>query len=332
MKTHRACLLFLIGLTSLSGCRQDSTDSRGHAKRDNVPVGETTRECGCPPNFADSATFQTYLRYGPDDDFVPVTVNDVNGKAVFEGDMILGSSAEMKRLARDIQSVGGPEAAMVGIRALNLQNTQRSPNNRAEAARERTLERIESHRAPIQAWAGHRVPFVYSNDIREGSGLRTAIKKAMDDWEAKTGLDFTDKAPADTRFITFIPATGDACYWDFTTNIASLAPECARHEIGHALGLLHEHTRSDRDNVVKIARENIDKRHCSQFRKNTVTSAVCGTYDFTSVMHYDPYAFSCNGKVTIEALNGNRIQYDGYKISAGDIKGVKAVNGLGDCR
>jgi len=74
------------------------------------------------------------------------------------------------------------------------------------------------------------------------------------------------------------------------------------HEVLHALGKVHEQSRPDRDNHVKINFENIEEadKHNFEIQKNT---DVAGTsYDILSVMHYSPYAFSKNGLPTIEAF------------------------------
>jgi hypothetical protein len=62
------------------------------------------------------------------------------------------------------------------------------------------------------------------------------------------------------------------------------------HEIGHALGLIHEHQRSDRDSYVSISWSYVQNGYESNFQ--TSTSTNYGTYDFDSVMHYDKCSFS----------------------------------------
>ncbi|MGE3840421.1 MAG: M12 family metallopeptidase [Vicinamibacterales bacterium] len=62
------------------------------------------------------------------------------------------------------------------------------------------------------------------------------------------------------------------------------------HEIGHALGLIHEHQRPDRDTYVTIVTDNVDPQYLSNFTR--VASARLWTpYDFSSVMHYPRTSF-----------------------------------------
>jgi hypothetical protein len=65
------------------------------------------------------------------------------------------------------------------------------------------------------------------------------------------------------------------------------------HELGHALGLLHEHSRRDRDNFVTINTNNIQAGLADQFDLKS-DSISYGPYDFDSVMHYGQCAFSRN--------------------------------------
>ncbi|KAG5668445.1 hypothetical protein PVAND_016385 [Polypedilum vanderplanki] len=74
-----------------------------------------------------------------------------------------------------------------------------------------------------------------------------------------------------------------------------------QHELIHALGYDHMHSHSDRDKYVTIVWNNIDRKAYNNFEKNDPRKfSNFGTdYDFYSVMHYNPTAFSSNGKRTI---------------------------------
>ena len=75
----------------------------------------------------------------------------------------------------------------------------------------------------------------------------------------------------------------------------------AVHEIGHALGLWHEQSREDRDSHVTINWENISPDAHHNFRQQIEDGDDIGVYDFDSIMHYSPLAFTINGLPTIVA-------------------------------
>jgi hypothetical protein len=62
------------------------------------------------------------------------------------------------------------------------------------------------------------------------------------------------------------------------------------HELGHVLGLYHEHQRSDRDNYVTIDIDNVPGNARGNFTKHTFPAP--GPYDFGSIMHYGAYYFA----------------------------------------
>lgn len=65
-----------------------------------------------------------------------------------------------------------------------------------------------------------------------------------------------------------------------------------------ALGFHHMHSAHDRDKYVKINLNNVKNKHKDNFKKRNGTH-FGGKYDYGSVMHYGPTAFSKNGKPTI---------------------------------
>jgi hypothetical protein len=87
------------------------------------------------------------------------------------------------------------------------------------------------------------------------------------------------------------------------------------HEIGHVLGLLHEHQRSDRHRYIKINWQNVLVEKHGFF--SILTSNLEKTkYDFDSIMHYGHKNFSRNGEPTIEIK-------DQYKDKAKSVTGYR---------
>jgi astacin len=98
------------------------------------------------------------------------------------------------------------------------------------------------------------------------------------------------------------------------------------HELLHALGYIHMHSRPDRDKYVKIQWKNIQPKWFSEFnRVNPNIFMHLGTpYDYQSIMHYGSTAFTKNGDHTIVPKNEAYLHVIGQRngLSEGDIKRI----------
>lgn len=81
---------------------------------------------------------------------------------------------------------------------------------------------------------------------------------------------------------------GDGCEYEGTVI----------HEFLHAVGFQHQQCSYERDDYVELFLENVEpdmRFNFDKYTKEEVTNY--GTrYDYDSIMHYDSYAFSMNGK------------------------------------
>lgn len=94
------------------------------------------------------------------------------------------------------------------------------------------------------------------------------------------------------------------------------------HEVGHTLGLHHEHTRPDRDEHIIIDFDNIHEGVWDQFiiRKGR----MCGEFDLKSVMIYPSYAGVIDeSKPAMRTIEGEEIPTN-YEYSEGDKLTIQA--------
>ena len=125
-------------------------------------------------------------------------------------------------------------------------------------------------------------------------------------WTSGTGITCVESDDAAIR-LTVKTHTGEGCGERENVSCASVGmvqdpvmeifmshweyPWIVKHEIGHALGLIHEHQRTDRGQYVFFNRNNIKANSIAAFEP--VRGAITLTeYDYNSIMHYDQCTFS----------------------------------------
>lgn len=202
---------------------------------------------------------------------------------------------------------------------------------------------------PYKFWSSSRFSksqYIHTNPIKSSkSSLLTATKQktmirlAMDDIEKNTCIRFTPRS-RESDFILIY--SGDDCSSFLGRaggeQLVSLRKDgCFSrgiiiHELIHTLGYDHMQNHPDRDKFVKIFWENIQQD--SRFNFNKLDSkkfSNFGTkYDYYSIMHYDPLAFSKNGRRTIVPVEAQYRNVIGQRraLSKGD---VKRINIMYDC-
>ncbi|XP_041372465.1 zinc metalloproteinase nas-31-like isoform X2 [Gigantopelta aegis] len=144
-------------------------------------------------------------------------------------------------------------------------------------------------------WPNNQIPYtIKSGDFNPGE--TKTIKEVMKDWETVSCVRFVKKTPSHIYWIQFVNSKGCASYFGsmkIPYQKVYLLSSCfnkraVAHELGHALGMIHEHTRPDRDNFVRINWRWIPTELHREYNKqtwNAVTSFGV-PYDYLSIMHY----------------------------------------------
>ncbi|XP_045197843.2 uncharacterized protein LOC123552331 [Mercenaria mercenaria] len=176
--------------------------------------------------------------------------------------------------------------------------------------------RLRYKRATMRSsrtWRNATVPYMFASDIAKKS--RSAIRKAMRTIEKQTCIRFKKRKLRDEDYVRFISEPG--C-WSSVGRVGgeqkvSIGLGCERlgtaiHEISHALGFWHEQARPDRDEYVRIIKENISPRYLPDFSKanKTLVTSRGFPYDYESVMHYSKKAFTNLGDDTIKVIGIGR--------------------------
>lgn len=159
-----------------------------------------------------------------------------------------------------------------------------------------------------------------------------SIESAMAEISSKTCVKFR-RTEYKREPQVVIQKEGSGC-WSYVGYLGradqalNLGSGCmSRRTILHALGFFHTHSDPQRDKYVRIQTDNIRSGHEHNFqrlRANGVTNYGLG-YDYDSIMHYGPFAFSKNGQSTIVPLRSHAKIGQATQMSPKDVQTLKRM-------
>lgn len=176
----------------------------------------------------------------------------------------------------------------------------------------------------------------YSLDASLDSAQRDRIREAVAHWNDNTKIRLREYSPLNPGHIQPLDyldfKSGPGCAsWVGRQGGAQtvwISNDCNTgsilHEVGHAVGLLHEHTRLDRDSHISVLLENVEPGKSVNFDILASGARHIGPYDYDSIMHYGSRYFSSTGNATLLPLNGKDPDSIGQreKLSSGDIAAI----------
>ncbi|XP_038589871.1 astacin-like metalloendopeptidase isoform X4 [Micropterus salmoides] len=158
---------------------------------------------------------------------------------------------------------------------------------------------------------------------------RKHILSAMKMVSKDTCVSF-HKRTSETNYLLFTTSNGCASSVGFLggEQPVYVGPTCLVgnivHEILHALGIQHEHTRTDRDQYIAVLPHNIMPGMEKNFKKQEGETFDL-PYDVTSIMHYGSVFFSSNGRPTIVPKNNVKDMGQRVKMTKMDIEKVRRL-------
>ncbi len=237
---------------------------------------------GYLPDVAPDAIKKIKIDLNGDGQLKEVEVEIKQGMVVYGKDMVLGTEAEV------------------------MQNQQKAVS-RAVHTNNTSLK-----------WKNGFIPIVIDQAIKSDRAMNAKLADALAELGNKTVLTFVTRNNKQTDYIFFKKST-DGNYSKLgrrggrqQVNIeANASVGTYIHEIMHAVGFIHEQNRCDRDAHVTIFDDNIKTGRESQFTKTCNGANDYGNYNFNSIMHYHPKAFSkYNSQYTILPVKHQPWNYD----------------------
>ncbi len=237
----------------------------------------------------------------------------MNGMALAEGDICLGTAEELKK--SNDNTVLLQKAAEEKMRSDDAVTSMPLAAGAIVGAQYR--------------WPSCTMAYVFDASLSD----QAKVTDAMNHWTDKTSFKFKART-TESDYVRFFD-DGTGSLWSYVGRRGGKQDLClgtgfsfgnAVHEMGHAIGYFHEQSRNDRNNFVTINWQNIVASAQHNFAQYLNSGQDIGAYDYCSIMHYPRKAFSINGQDTITPLKaGAECMGQRTALSAGDIAAMKTM-------
>jgi uncharacterized repeat protein (TIGR01451 family) len=238
---------------------------------------------------------------------MPVTYAVINGQAIIEGDIILGPAAQLAASAPPGPGTGViPDGFSIGY-----------------------VSELWPEVAGV-----YQIPYTIETAATNLSAALSYVNSTL------TGIIQFVPQTNQTNYVTFDFDTSDfsgSCEssvgmlggQQFVGGSVSCALATLVHEMGHTIGLLHEHQRPDRNTWITFNYANVDEPLVAgNFDFFSYNYQMIGLYDIASVMHYPPFSFTKNGLTVLESIPPGIPLSNSTGYSAGDIDTIKRLYGF----
>ena len=296
---------FLFSLTSIIltfySCEKDTIEKEINQSNNQVEINSVNQELAYP---GQKGTLKEISIFGE-----KVSVEEINGENIYQGDMILDPSIFLEEAIDGTESIG------------------------------------KSFGRPgyVGNWPENTFVYEIASDLPNKQRVYDAIEYIR----TNTHISFKQRESTQSRGYALF-RKGDGCsadigYSSSKINKINLGDGCSTgtviHEILHSLGFWHEQQRKDADSYVTINRDNIQDGKSSNFRHPrflfwTIPSeAFSPQLDFNSIMMYGPCFFAkiceqpgpCNctpSVATITKKDGSLYSIQRDRLSTQDILGI----------
>jgi astacin len=240
------------------------------------------------------------------EELVPVEYTETDGLAIYQGDIILGTAEEMEKLTKMVDS------------ASDLEKYRGLTSNIITASG--------------KIWPNGRIPYEFDDPLEENKIIPIIGKALTEIKNFSLPIEICKRTDDDKNYICFYKSNGCSSYVGMQggrqpVNISENASYGnVMHELCHAAGLWHEHSREDRDGFIIINTGNIISGMEGNFAKTGAAGLDYGDYDYDSIMHYGAYAFAKIKNIPTISPNQSAPQIGQRDhLSTGDIVGFDGL-------